>query len=198
MSMNKSHISLLLLCPPQIWHVEALRPSQCDQVLEFKVAQLFPNVAQFTATGVLFKDWRFTKFSKKLSEISKLLLKENLTQRPLKNCPIWSHWAQPRLNAQCIKLSAFKEHFCSINVSVMEHCCCCCAAVVVVEDRRLIHQKEAFFAPDDANHSFPSILFSFRLGPDGERLDQFEQFCWYLFLVKTLKREMSSVTRWLI
>ena len=66
---------------------------QCDLMLKSKLAQSFTNVAPKVAASVFTRKVLFSK-SLKSHHTFGLILKETLTHRISKNCPIWSHWSR--------------------------------------------------------------------------------------------------------
>ena len=91
--MFKSNVGWIFC---QIWSHCRLEYNKSDQMLEFKVAQLFHKVAQFVATNVVFKD---CNIAKKLANIwttfeRKFVPKAIQNPRLFKNHPIWSLWTQ--------------------------------------------------------------------------------------------------------
>ena len=64
---------------------------QCDQMLEYKVAQICPNIAQKVVTAVFTLIVAFFKIAPKSCQIFDEGLLEIFSVRPFKNGPIWSH-----------------------------------------------------------------------------------------------------------
>ena len=69
--------------------------SQCDQTLTYKVDQHFPKVAQKVTTVTIRENWCF-------QNTFGLLVKDNLSPRTFKNCPIWSHFKQSMLGISLV------------------------------------------------------------------------------------------------
>ena len=70
-----------------------LQGKQCDQMLEYKVAQFRRKVSQIFSTAVFTQIGIFSQKAKKCP-IFGLLLQENLSSRLFKNRPILSNWAK--------------------------------------------------------------------------------------------------------
>ena len=88
-SLTKCSLSASIL--KSIFYFSFLAPTmQCDQMLKYKVAQNFPIDAQKATIGAFTRNVLFY-FSQKINSKIWLLFKENLSPRPFKNAPIWSH-----------------------------------------------------------------------------------------------------------
>ena len=81
--------------------------------VEIKLAQYFTNVAKKVAKTVITQTWHFSNWTQESCKKFGHLLHENVSSKPFKNSPIWSHWsltADPVISSW-VRLHEFDSHF---------------------------------------------------------------------------------------
>ena len=68
---------------------------QCDQTLELKVAQFHQSCPKSSQNN-FYNKREFFKVAQKVVQYFGLILLQNISQKPFKSSPIWSHWLRPK------------------------------------------------------------------------------------------------------